>query len=272
MTPIRRAMCAWLLTSVSATASAAIVEVDFLITATAKEIHHAGTITIDPAFQPVTFHVKVHFDPYNPLNPDEERYRPPHNDIGAWGLFLLSGSAFAPTPLSDDLQPPGGMPQQSSISGSFYRRQEGVLQDPWQALPLATRTRFSFSQTWADTTGTSTSWSSRRIDFDHLGEPVTYAEFSDLTGDDVLAFYQSQIGVSYEGAFTEENWRWVSSDTSTSPERLTFQYVGDVTIHAVSVVPEPGALAMLLVGGAMVAAHIGRVRRGGRHRELPQAA
>jgi len=258
MASIRSALGALILATTSATASATLVDLDFSITDTTRNIRGNGTSTLDPSFQPVSFHVTVRIDVSKPVHPDEESLRGPRYEEGAWRTFDPTVTSFTSTPFTDELLPAAAVGAET-LRGSFYQAQLGVYEDADQPMPVHTQSWFR--GTWASGIyGSSTRRDhSVQVALRLTAEPLSWNQFHKLTPEDLIAFFQSQIGVVYVGGFTESGQSLALIDGASVYQNI--EYIGDMSIHAVTVVPEPSTLLLGLLGGALVSVQIGRLRR-----------
>ncbi len=271
MQSIRGAMGALVLASLSTTAAATTVELEFQITTTWKEItttYGGGRTSIsDPSFQPETFTATIRFDLEHPW---QRLSQPVEANASAETSFDPATTFFTSSPFTQELRlpPPSGTTEYADTTATYSQYQYGTFQDADQAMAVVKQINITAQQAWQgpDFDGTdrpNVHLYGRQIQFEADGDPLSSKQFTDLTGEDALAFLQTQIGILQRSAFQESSWRMTPGATVINPvDHYRISYHGDVVLRSVSVVPEPSTLLLMLFGGAMVAAaRITRQRR-----------
>lgn len=243
------------------TASATTAQLTVDVLAKTKTVTANNSISSDPGFKPASFSMVFKFDLENPyqslmLYPG---YRP-------WAMTILdySTTSSTPTPFTAGMAvlPTQGAYAQGPLTQIAFDR----MLSEWNingdlALPSTERIHFTSSDTWQSPTQGETfvrhsNW--RGIEWMQDGPVLSPNQLATATGDEVLAFLQSQVGKSFANAFYEDAWTGEYYDFSSASTGYVYQtgtsIRGDIFIRSVEVVvPEPETLALCAAGLALIA-------------------
>ena len=262
------------LACLSNSASAGLIEATFDVTFTSKEDYWyrdgiSGGLGNTLA-QPISFTTSVRFELDNP--PTQTLEQPPIGVAGASISFQPLHVYFTYTPFTNALfvSSPAVATWEDQAGVSYGLSQVSQAGNADQAVPVLEQMYLARGHSWQvtgmDGAGTTTTQAYMRgIAFQVDGSPMSSNQFTQLTGEDTLAFLQTQVGVVHSQAFFE--FKEHSVFDPTVPYDRPFrsiegtEYLGDVVLRSVTAVPEPGALMLSLSGIALVGLHAGRKRR-----------
>ena len=263
---IKQALSALALTCAAASAAAAPVEVVFDIATTKRTMHewidgqiHTAT---DPDFEHVSFSIAFEFDTDHILT---QNVFPGDDATPAYAFTRFAGGtgqpAFSPLyPLLHARMPANGT-RHSGSDVTYSKDLQALAASPDEPVPVLEQARFVSYDGWSASDGVAPDAVAvyrheQTIALQRQGTPLSAGQLTALTGGELVAYLQSQIGVLQVGAFSESGGILLQRYVDGVPQGPAGgEYVdagvvfkGDVTIRSVTAVPEPGALGLVLVG------------------------